>query len=151
VSSHGGGAARQHATINLGGLIVRLLLVEAGTLATWNPLGYSLLGWFMVDDGWSVAVKVAMLVFALVLAGWSVLTTLAALGRGGIAVAAAILAVLTWIILEAVPPDHRMPVLSWWLPLSIGLLTTGGIVWSSFVTRLTGQSQKRYIWGYKSR
>ena len=105
----------------------------------------------MMDDGWSVAVKVAMLVFALVLAGWGVLTTLAALGRGGIAVAVAILAVLTWIILEAVPPDHRMPVLSWWLPLSIGLLTTGGIVWASFVTRLTGQSQKRYISGYKSR
>jgi hypothetical protein len=151
VSGHGGGAAGHHASIDLGGLIIRLLLVEAGTLAAWNPSGYSLLGWFMVDDGWSVAVKVAMLVFALVLAGWSVLTTLAALGRGGIAVAVAILAVLTWIILEAVPPNHRMPVLSWWLPLSIGLLTTGGIVWASFVTRLTGQSQKRYISGYKSR
>jgi hypothetical protein len=144
-----GGAAHHHASINAGGLIVRLLLVEAGTLASWNPSGYSLLGWLAVDDGWSVALKVAFLIFALVLAGWGILTTLAALGRGGIAVA--MLVVLTWMIEEATPPEHRMLVLSWWLPLSIGLLTTGGIVWASFVTRLTGQSQKRYISGYKSR
>lgn len=146
-----GGAAHHHASINTGGLIVRLLLVETGTLATWNPSGYSLLGWLAIDDGWSVALKVAFLVFALVLAGWGILTTLAALSRGGIAVAVAILVVLTWMIEEATPPEHRMTLLSWWLPVSIGLLATGGIVWASFVTRLTGQSQKRYISGYKSR
>lgn len=145
------GGGHHHATIDPGGLIVRLLLVETGTLATWNPSGYSLLGWLATDDGWSFALKVAFLVFALVLAGWGVLTGLAALGRGGIAVAVVIAAVLSWMIVEASPPDHRMTVLSWWLPVSIGLLTTGGIVWASMVTRLTGQSQKRYVSGYKSR
>ncbi len=85
-----GGGGHHHATIDPGGLIVRLLLVETGTLATWNPSGYSLLGWLAMDDGWSFALKVAFLVFALVLAGWGVLTGLAALGRGGIAVAVVI-------------------------------------------------------------
>ncbi|EWY40788.1 hypothetical protein N825_33200 [Skermanella stibiiresistens SB22] len=126
-------------------------MVEAGTLATWNPSGYSLIGWLMVDDGWSLAVKIAVLVLAVVVAGWGVLTTLAALGRGGVAVALAIVAVLTWMVGEAAPADDRMMVLSWWLPFSVGLLATGGIAWASFVTRLTGQSQKRYISGYKSR
>jgi hypothetical protein len=145
------GGGHQHASIGPGGLVVRLLLVETGTLATWNPSGYSLLGWLTIDDGWSIALKFAFLVAALVLAGWGALTSLAALGRGGIAVAALMLAVLTWMIVEQFPPDQRMTVLSWWLPVSVGILATGGIVWASTVTRLTGQSQKRYISGYKSR
>ena len=146
-----GGAAHHHASIDSVGLIVRLLLVEFGTLATWNPSGYSLFDWLSIDDGWSVALKTALLGFAFVLAVWGVLTGLAALGRGGIAVAVIMLMVLTWMIVDETPLEHRETVLSWWLPLSIGLLATGGIVWASVISRLTGQSQKRYISGYKSR
>ena len=145
-----GGAAHHHASIDLGGLVIRLLLVEFGTLATWNPSGYSLFDWLSIDDGWSFALKIALLGFSFVLAGWGVLTGLAALGRGGIAVAVVMLMVLTWMIVDETPQEHRMRVLSWWLPLSIGLLATGGIVWASVISRLTGQSQKRYISGYKS-
>jgi hypothetical protein len=145
------GTVYQHASIDPGGIAVRLLVIEFGTLASWNPTGYSLLGWLLTDDQWSLALKAALLISAIILAGWGVRTTLAALRPLGVAAGVVMMAALTWTILEAVPIERRMPVLAWWLPISVGLLATGGVVWAAGMTRLTGHSQKRYVSGKKSR
>ena len=123
-------------------------------LATFNPTGYSYIHWIINTGSERLVLKLAvgLALFMVYYALFSI--TLAAFRRTGLIVGLlASLLFATEIVVLITPRSLRHTVSGslligeYVLLLSLAVVIAFGVSWSSFIERLTGQQQKRYVAG----
>lgn len=111
-------------------------------LATWNPSGYSYVGWVrhaMGADGLSAA---HFLVGAVLVAGWVVfgVATRNSLGSLGIIVGALVIGTLIWFLSDiGLVQAGSASAIAWLALIALATLLAVGLSWSHIWRRLSGQ------------
>lgn len=117
--------------------LIALLLV----LLTYNPSGYSYVGWWL-DQGQEGMLSVRIIAGLILLAAFIIFlrATLKSLGAVGIIIALAILGCLVWLLIDLgwVDPASRT-VMSWIILVAVATVLALGISWSHIRRRWTGQ------------
>lgn len=128
------------AKLDLGGFLLRWLLALFLVLATFNPSGYSFVGWvFGAGAGFGPGMAIAGL---LLLIGWIVAVkwTFEAIGWLGVSLGAALFASVVWWIAEAGLISLRSgSTLAWVVLVVLSLLLAIGMAWSLLKRQLSGQ------------
>lgn len=126
--------------ISWSGVLLRVALAVALVLLTYNPSGYSFYHWMVAPPAGISAMKA--LLGILLLIGWVIClrTAFVALGWLGVALGAALLAALVWVLVDARLVDtHGPSVLTWIALVIVGVILGLGLSWSLIRARLTGQ------------
>lgn len=118
----------------------RWLFAVSMVVITWNPSGYSWLGWFLEAENKTEAF---LILSGVVLAiGWAVFinATLNSLGAVGLGFGAAFLASILWVLVQyEVLSLSSFSVVAWVVLLMFGTLLGVGVSWSHIRRRLSGQ------------
>jgi hypothetical protein len=118
----------------------RVLFAVALVLLTWNPSGWSYVDWALRDRSAFDAVKGFFGV--LLLGGWIFCWRAAwvSLGAVGIALVAALLATIVWMLVQfgVVEPGSTKAFL-WIVLVAVGVVLGTGLSWSKLRQRATGQ------------
>jgi hypothetical protein len=134
-------AGHSPAGISITGALVRVALAVVLVLTTFNPSGYSLYHWLAGEPLGITPGKA--LAFLVLLIGWfiCVRTAAVALGWIGLALGAALLAALVWLLTDRgwISLDGTGVV---WLSLAVvGVLLGVGLSWSLLRAKATGQME----------
>jgi len=121
------------------GFFVRFAFAFVLVIVTYNPSGYSYVGWLSGFNSGNEPYK--LLAGALLLAGYAVYirATAHSLGKGGALLLTAIFGLVMWVLIDAniIPIDA--PVLIWVLEFFTALLLAVGMTGAFIWRRLTGQ------------
>lgn len=135
-------AAKPH--ITLGTFLVRLLLLEALVLGTYNPSGASFVHWIAADGG-MVSAKVAAALFLAAAYALVITVLIGSIGTLGFLVGAFCLMLLVYQALLMFPEARTWLVLQWAALVSLGFVLAVGVVWSGLQYSLLGQKPARYV------
>lgn len=109
--------------------------------ATWNPTGYSYVGWAMAQYPAELPLIV---LFGLVLAVGYIIylrATLRSIGPFGMLLVAAVFAALVWVLIDRGWLATGNSVVNQWLGIvAVSLVLGIGLSWSIFRRRLSGQA-----------
>lgn len=135
-------AAKAHLTF--GTFLVRLLLLEALVLGTYNPSGVSFTHWIAADGG-LVSAKVAAALF--LAAAYALVATvlIGSIGVLGFLVGLFCVLLLVYQALLMFPDARTWLVLQWAGLVSLAFILAVGVVWSASQYSLTGQKPARYV------
>jgi hypothetical protein len=128
-----------------GTFLVRLLLMEALVLGTYNPSGFSFFHWVITADGALTSAKVAMSLFLAGAYGLVVTVLIGSIGGLGFLVGAFCVLLLVYQALLIFPEARTWLVLQWAGLVSLAFVLTVGVVWSSLQYSLLGQKPARYV------
>lgn len=106
---------------------------------TYNPTGYSYVGWAMQESG---VTPVIAIVGLLLLTGWIIYlrATFLSMGWLGIVLGAALLGCIVWLFADLGWLNLQdVSVMSWVVLVIVTLLLAVGMSWSHIRRRLTGQ------------
>jgi hypothetical protein len=121
------------------GILIRFLAALVLVFATWNPMGWSFVDWFMG----SLPNVTAGLVFAgiVLMIGWFLFlhATLESLGLLGIILALAFFGSLTWLVFDLDLLSTGQEVLSYVGLVVIAAILAVGMAWSHIWRRLSGR------------
>ena len=116
---------------------VALVLV----FVTFNPTDYSYYRWVAVWDGENIPVKALAGIVLLILYVIFLRATWRSIGPIGLALAAALMAVLIWVTIDFGLLDLNKPtIVTWVLLFAIATILAIGISWSHIRRRVTGQA-----------
>lgn len=121
--------------------LLRLLFALLLVFGTWNPTGWSYLGWLIGDEGLRLE-PLAVIVGLVLLIGWVIYlrATFMSLGWLGVLLGAALFAAIIWLFVDLGWLSLENPGVVSWLVLSLlSVLLAVGISWSHIRRRLTGQ------------
>lgn len=121
--------------------LLRLLFALPLVFGTWNPTGWSYLGWLIGDQGLRLE-PLVVIVGLVLLIGWVIYlrATFMSLGWLGVLLGAALFAAVIWLFVDLGWLSLENPGVISWLVLSLlSLLLAVGISWSHIRRRLTGQ------------
>ena len=122
------------------GFFSRWIFALVLVLGTYNPTGYSFIGWALGDE--TEFGPLIVIVGILLLIGWIFLvkTTFDALGWLGVTLGAGLFAAIVWFFVDIGWISMESPsVLTWIVLVVISLILAAGMAWSFFKRRLTGQ------------
>jgi len=128
--------------LSIQGVLVRFLFAIVLVLATYNPTGYSYLGWLRrTFDGGSFG---PLLVIAglLLLAGWILFVGAArkSLGLVGFLITVAIFGTLLWLLIDVgIVPGDNATALTWAVLICFAGVLAVGVSWSFVRRRVSGQ------------
>jgi len=135
-------AAKPH--ITFGTFLVRLLLLEALVLGTYNPSGVSFAHWIAADGG-LMSGKVAAALFLTASYALVVTVLIGSIGGLGFLVGTFCLLLLVYQALLIFPEARTWLVLQWAGLISLGFVLAVGVVWSGLQYSLLGQKPARYV------
>ncbi|NRB71597.1 MAG: hypothetical protein HRU51_06755 [Xanthomonadales bacterium] len=129
--------------IGMDGFLLRWALALALVLGTYNPTGWSYLGWVFGDGVRDVHFGPPILIVGLILLiGWIFLvrTTFQAIGWLGVILGGALFAAVIWWLVDVgwISLDAT-GILTWFALIVISLILAVGMAWSHIKRRLTGQ------------
>ena len=127
-------------TVGPVGFFSRWMFALLLVLGTYNPSGYSFIGWALGED--TEFGPLIVIVGILLLIGWIFLvkTTFDALGWLGVTLGAALFAAIIWFFIDIGWISlESTSVLTWIVLVVISLILAAGMAWSFFKRRLTGQ------------
>lgn len=127
-------------TFDMGSFLLRLLFAAVLVFGTWNPTGYSYVGW-MFNDGFHFEPLIAI-VGLILLIGWIIYlrATFLSMGWLGIILGAALFAAIIWLFVDLGWLRLESPGMVSWLTLVLlSVLLAAGMSWSHIRRRLTGQ------------
>ncbi|MEM1411734.1 MAG: DUF6524 family protein [Pseudomonadota bacterium] len=127
-------------TVGPVGFFSRWLFSLLLVLGTYNPTGYSFIGWTLGEE--TEFGPLIVIVGLLLLIGWIFLvkTTFDALGWLGVTLGAALFAAIIWFFIDiGWISMESTGVLTWLVLIVISLILAAGMAWSFFKRRLTGQ------------
>jgi hypothetical protein len=126
--------------ISWSGVLLRIALALALVLLTYNPSGYSFYHWLLAPPPGISAMKALLGIVLLI--GWVIClrTAFVALGWLGVGLGVALLAALTWVLIDARLIDtHGPSALTWLALIIVGVILGLGLSWSLIRARWTGQ------------
>ncbi len=127
-------------SVGLGGFLGRWAFALVLVLGTYNPTGWSFIGWTMQEE--TTFSPGIVIVGLLLLIGWIFLvrTTFDALGWLGVCLGAALFAAIIWFFVDLgwISMDSTS-VLTWLCLVVVSLILAVGMAWSHVKRRLTGQ------------
>ena len=126
--------------MGLVGFLIRLVLAIVLVLATYNPTGTSLFHW--IKEGFETDLPLKALVSILVLIGYviCVRATFRSIGIAGVALVAALLGAIGWVLYDYGYLNVEDPGLMQWLVLlAMGLILGIGLSWSHVRRAISGQ------------
>jgi Na+/melibiose symporter-like transporter len=133
-------AARTTRSFSVLGLLVRVVFSIALVLVTYNPTQYSYVDWALNHAEGSLPLVVLAGVVLLILYAIYIRSTVRAMGTLGIILAAAFLAALLWVLVDAgVLSLSGDDALQWVILLGIGIILGIGLSWSHVRRILSGQ------------
>ena len=118
----------------------RWLFALALVFGTYNPTGYSYLGWLLGKD--TVFGPVIFIAGVVLLIGWIIYlrATMMSMGWLGIVLSTALLGGIVWWLVDlGLLSLHSMNAFSWVILALLSLLLALGMSWSHIRRRLTGQ------------
>ena len=125
------------------GFLLRWGLSLILVLGTYNPTGFSYLGWVFGDGVTDVNFGPAILIVGLLLLiGWIFLvkTTFDAIGWLGVILGGALFAAIIWWLVDVGWISMQSTgILTWFTLIVISLILAVGMAWSHIKRRLTGQ------------
>lgn len=120
--------------------LLRWVFALALVLLTWNPSGFSWVGWFIAAES---KVEAFLLLSGVILGiGWVIFinATLKSLGLIGLALGAAFLGAVLWVFIQyGLLSLESVSVLAWVVLVMVATLLGVGISWSHIRRRLSGQ------------
>jgi Family of unknown function (DUF6524) len=127
--------------MSLGGVLGRFLASLALVVATYNPTGYSLVGW--IGSGFPHVQPLQAVIGIVLLGFWLffVHATWISLGTIGVVLGLAFFAAVIWLVTSwgwLSISDHGA--LTWVVLLVIACLLTLGVSWASIRRRVSGQA-----------
>lgn len=128
-------------SFDFGSFLLRLLFALLLVFGTWNPTGWSYLGWLIGNEGLRLEPLVAI-VGLFLLIGWIIYlrATFMSMGWLGVLLGSALFAAVIWLFVDLGWLSLNDPGMISWLVLSLlSLLLAVGISWSHIRRRLTGQ------------
>lgn len=127
-------------TVGVDGFLGRWAFALVLVLGTYNPTGFSFIGWALGEN--TEFGPGILIVGLLLLIGWIFLvkTTFDALGWLGVSLGAALFAAIIWFFVDLgwISMDSTS-VLTWLTLIVISLILAVGMAWSHVKRRLTGQ------------
>ena len=127
--------------MGLVGFLIRLVLAMLLVLATFNPTGTSLFHW--IKDGFETDLPLKVLACVVLLIGYVIClrATFRAIGIFGVALVAALLGAIGWVLYDYGYLDVEDPGLMQWLVLfGMGLILGIGLSWSHVRRAISGQA-----------
>ena len=121
------------------GFFIRFAFAFILVIVTYNPTGYSYVGWLSGFESGNEPYK--LLAGALLLAGYAVYirATAHSLGKGGALLLTTIFGLIMWVLIDAQLIEINTPVLIWALEFFTALLLAVGMTGAFIWRRLTGQ------------
>jgi len=132
-------AGSSSAGISATGALIRIVFAVVLVLVTFNPSGYSLYHWLAGEPLGITPGKT--LAFVILLIGWisCIRTAIVALGWIGMALGAALLASLVWVLTDRGLISLNGTAIVWLSLVVVGVLLGVGLSWSLLRARATGQ------------
>jgi len=126
--------------IGWAGIGVRFVVALLLVFLTYNPEGYSFVGWLNMEDAGPMALKA--LAGIILVIGWTIYlrATLRSLGGFGMVLVIAFMVALIWLLVtwKLVPHDSARAII-YMAEVVISALLAVGMVWSHIRRRMTGQ------------
>jgi hypothetical protein len=121
------------------GFFVRFAFAFILVIVTYNPSGYSYVGWLKSFESGNEPYK--LLAGALLLAGYAVYlrATAHSLGKGGALLLTTIFGLIMWVLIDAQIIETDATVITWVLEFFTALLLAVGMTGAFIWRRLTGQ------------
>lgn len=121
--------------------LLRWAVALALVFVTFNPTDYSYYRWVAVWDGENIPVKALAGIVLLILYVIFLRATWRSIGPIGLALAAALMAVLIWVTIDFGLLNLNQPtIVTWVLLFAIATILAIGISWSHIRRRVTGQA-----------
>ena len=121
--------------------LLRWAVAQALVFVTFNPTDYSYYRWVAVWDGENIPVKALAGIVLLILYVIFLRATWRSIGPIGLALAAALMAVLIWVTIDFGLLNLNQPtIVTWVLLFAIATILAIGISWSHIRRRVTGQA-----------
>ncbi|GMG81124.1 hypothetical protein LNKW23_03360 [Paralimibaculum aggregatum] len=124
------------------GMLIRIAIATVIVLLTYNPTGYLSYVHWLKEGGVSLEEPTKIFVGLLLIVCYVVLlrATLFSIGVAGVALVAALLAALVWVLAENGVFDLANPgVVDWLVLIGLGLILGIGLSWAIIRRRLSGQ------------
>jgi hypothetical protein len=129
------------ARFNSMSFLLRWAVALALVFVTFNPTDYSYYRWVAVWDGENIPVKALAGIVLLILYVIFLRATWRSIGPIGLALAAALMAVLIWVTIDFGLLNLNQPtIVTWVLLFAIATILAIGISWSHIRRRVTGQA-----------
>jgi hypothetical protein len=121
--------------------LLRWAIALVLVFVTFNPTDYSYYQWVAVWDGENTPVKALAGIVLLILYVIFLRATWRSIGPIGLALAAALMAVLIWVTIDFGLLNLNQPtIVTWVLLFAIATILAIGISWSHIRRRVTGQA-----------
>ena len=121
--------------------LLRWAIALVLVFVTFNPTDYSYYRWVAVWDGENIPVKALAGIVLLILYVIFLRATWRSIGPIGLALAAALMAVLIWVTIDFGLLNLNQPtIVTWVLLFAIATILAIGISWSHIRRRVTGQA-----------
>lgn len=126
--------------IDVTGIALRFMFALILVLATYNPTGYSYIGWVLrVFPGIGPVMALSGVALAI---GWIIFirASLRSLGVVGMLLSSAVVACLIWLFVDRGWLDLKnLPALSWVILVCVAAILAVGMSWSLIRRRMSGQ------------
>ena len=129
------------ARFNYSSFLLRWAVALVLVFVTFNPTDYSFYRWVAGWDGENIPLKALAGIVLLILYVIFLRATWRSIGPIGLALAAALMAVLIWVTIDFGLLDLNKPtIVTWALLFAIATILAIGISWSHIRRRVTGQA-----------